>query len=133
MLEIAFVIVIIIALFAIALSRERHRVRLVRMRVDHDPSATLHSPFVPANHPEFPVMEMLEKTLGRPPIGFASAVEIRRDGRVLWLAEYRTTPLGRKTDHWFTLLAANEGGAWSAEKLPGLISPKLLGTILDQP
>jgi hypothetical protein len=96
---------IIIALFAIALSRERHRERLLKAWVAHHPGAAIHRNFEIPALAEFPAAELVEKFVGRPALGLASAVEIPRPEGTLWLVEYRTTPLGAKTDKWFTLAA----------------------------
>ncbi|MBE2179795.1 MAG: hypothetical protein IAE97_04930 [Chthoniobacterales bacterium] len=58
-----------------------------------------------ASLPAFPARELAEHLLGRPPGSFASAIEIRRPQSVLWLAEYRATSAGTKSDSWFTLVA----------------------------
>ncbi len=135
---------IIIAIFAIALSRERHRERLLKAWVAHHPGAAIHRSFEIPALVEFPAAELVEKFVGRPALGLASAMEIPRPEGTLWLAEYRTTPLGAKTDKWFTLVArhfpddaaaaaissSREGlvasGPWVLRGLPGLITIRML-------
>lgn len=144
-----FWVIVIGLLFLLALSRERHRERMLRMWVQRHPGSALHRGFrgfEPACHPDIPALELLKEFLGRPPIGFASALEIERPEGSLWLVEYRTTPLGAKTDRWFTLVArrcpdeaaaealATGGdardfrvhGPWLCLLRPGLMTPKML-------
>jgi hypothetical protein len=144
-----FGVLIIGFLFLLALTRERHRERMLRMWVERHPGSTLHrgfQGFEPDRHPGVPALALLEEFLGRPPIGFASAMEVNRPQGDLWLVEYRTTPLGAKTDRWFTLAARRfpdskvagsvAGGAdfrvsgpWVCLLLPGLMTPKMLDSL----
>lgn len=132
--------------FFLALCREKHRERMLRMWVARHPGSTLHRTFLgfeKDHHPDMPALALLDKFLGRPPIGFASAMEVKRPQGDLWFVEYRTTPLGAKTDRWFTLAArrfpddkaaelAARGldfrvsGPWVCLLLPGLMMPKML-------
>jgi hypothetical protein len=135
---------IIIAIFAIALSRERHRERLLKAWVAHHAGAAIHRSFEIPALTELPAAELVEKFVGRPALGLASAMEIPRPEGKLWLVEYRTTPLGAKTDKWFTLVAKRfaddaaasavassredlfVSGPWVCRGLSGLITIKML-------
>jgi hypothetical protein len=142
---------IIIALFAIALSRERHRERLLKAWVAHHAGAAIHRSFEIPALAEFPAGELVEKFVGRPALGLASAMEIPRPDGTLWLVEYRTTPLGAKTDKWFTLVAQRfpddaaatavassredliARGPWVCRGLSGLITIKMLDGLGEEP
>ena len=144
-----FIAVVLVAfLFILAASRERHRERLLRLWVERHSEATLHWGFDPDSVPEFPARKLVEELLGRPPLGFAAAVGIERQDGPLWLAEYRTTPPGKKTDRWFVLVAQRfpdeaaaevamtgddpmfvVGGCWVCRKLQGLITPGMLESL----
>jgi hypothetical protein len=133
---------VIIALFVLAAARERYRDLLLDRWMARRPEAKRHRWVTVSPPPEFPAPELLEKFLGRPPIGYASAIEIPVPGGVLWVVEYRTTPLGAKTDQWFTLVArrfpdpdaarvaAGEefltSGPWACLQLRGLMTPSML-------
>lgn len=135
---------IIIALFAIALSRERHRERLLRAWVAHHPGASLRRRAEFPHPAEFPAEELAKDFLGRAAIGFASAMRVPREEGALWLAEYRSTPTGAKTDRWFTMAALRfpdevsaaafadgrpevfVSGPYACLHLPGLITLKTL-------
>ena len=117
---------VIIVFFAVALVRERYRERQLERWLARHPEATRHRWVTLSPPPDFPAPVLLENLLGRPPIGYASAIEFRREVGALWVVEYRTTPLGAKTDQWFTLVARRFPDADAARAAAGESPPLLI-------
>lgn len=98
-------ILFVVALLVVAALWEKCRERSLRRWAGRRPGANLHWGFVPEEHPGLPVGELIHGIIGQPPMGYASALQLAGPTGDLWFVEYRTTPPGRKTDRWFTLLA----------------------------
>jgi len=154
MLGKALVLVLVVgALVGIALWRESRRERNLRAWVAARPGGQLHWPFVSAEHPGVPAAELVQRMIQRPPIGWASAVRTTDATGEVWFIEFRTTPPGKKSSHWFTLVArrTREGvnvgpergrstigspdvelvDSWACDRREGFITVALLGEVLD--
>lgn len=107
--------VLIGGLAAVALLRERRRGENLRNWVAGWPGARLHWPVAPETRPPLSLETLAEKALGKPPLGWGSAVEIPAAGAALWLLECRTTRPGRKSADWVTLVARFQAGIVGAD------------------
>lgn len=105
----------VIALLLLATLLEKYRERSLRRWAGRRPGANLHWGFVPEEHPGLPAGELTQLIIGQPPLGYASALQLAGPAGDLWFVEYRTTPPGRKSDRWFTLLALQCADETSAQ------------------
>ncbi len=129
--EILVVVLVLAAVLAIGMHRESQRQRRLEAWTRARPGARLHWPFRPEEH-AIPTEALVTGLLGRAPMGWAAAVELHETEGVVWFVEYRSTPPGRKSPLWFTLVAVHRpGGAgerepWACRTVAGLISTELL-------
>lgn len=106
MLGKSLVLVLVLgALVGIALWLESRRERDLRAWVEAIPGRQLHWPFIPPQHPNVPAAELVQRMIQRPPIGWASALRTTDATGEVWWIEFRTTPPGKKSSQWFTLVA----------------------------
>lgn len=150
--NVLLVVLVIVAVLVIGMIRESRRERSLRAWVEKKTNARLHWPFKADEHPSVPAAELTQLFIQRPPLGFASAVQITEAGSELWLIEFRTTPLGKESSRWFTLVARramNETppessagssgeswkvfGPWACHHREGLITVSLLEEALSTP
>jgi len=124
------------ALFAVVLIRDSRRERALRSWVAKRREARLHWPFELNDELAIPCRELAEIILGRAPLGWGAAVQIERAADQMWFLECRTTPPGRETADWFTLVArgpveeACDPEAWQCRLLDDVLSVELLNQVL---
>jgi len=105
MLKVLCIILVIAAVFAIAAFMESRRERSLREWMAKKPNMKLHWPFDIEDHPSVPAAELTHRFIQRPPLAWASGVQIIDEGGDVWCIEFRTTPLGKESSCWFTLIA----------------------------
>ncbi len=146
------IILVIIAVLAIGMILESRRERSLRAWIGKKVNTRLHWPFKAAEHAFIPAIELTQLFIQRPPIGWASAVQITEGAGEMWFIEFRTTPLGKESSDWFNLIArrgmsveASENiadrageewkvhGPWSCQRTEGLITVSLLEETLSAP
>lgn len=115
------------AVLAVFLARDSRRERALRSWVGKRRGARLHWPLEMDGELPIPFRELADLTLGRPPLGWAAAVEIERAEDQIWFLECRTTPAGRETADWFTLMARGPREGWGD---PALWSCQLIDEVL---
>jgi hypothetical protein len=120
------------AVLAVILARDSRRERALRSWVAKRRNARLHWPLEMDGDLPIPFRELADLTLGRPPLGWAAAVEIERAEDQIWFLECRTTPAGRETADWFTLAACgpkdgfSDPSAWQCHLIDELLSADLV-------
>lgn len=128
------VFLVVAAVLAAGFWLESRREKNLRAWVARRPGVQLFWPFVPAEHPGFPADELAGRLLGRPPMGWGSAVREVRDGEEFWWVEFRATPAARKSPSWFHLAARRRpGGGWHCLQREGLLSGTALGEVWESP
>ena len=100
-----FLVLVVGVLMGIAMWLESRRERELRAWTEAMPGRQLHWPFIPAQHPNVPAVELVQRMIQRPPIGWASALRTTDAAGEVWWIEFRTTPPGKKSSQWFTLVA----------------------------
>jgi hypothetical protein len=129
--EILVVALVLAAVLGIGMVRESRRHRRLEAWVRARIGRRLHWPFRPEEH-LVPAKSLATELLGRAPVGWAGAVECSGPGGQVWFIECRSTPPGRKSPHWYTLVARHRPDLdeteerWSCRKLKGLISTEML-------
>lgn len=124
------------ALFSVVLIRDSRRERGLRAWVGKRREARLHWPLEVNDELVIPCRELAELVLGRAPLGWGAAVEIERSADRIWFLECRTTPPGRETADWFTLVARGPAGetrdpaAWQCHLLDEVLSAEALNRVL---
>ena len=141
------VVLVIAAILAIGMLRESRRERSLRTWIKTKPGARLHWPFKPEDHPSFPAADLVERFIQRPPLGWASAVQMTDERGEMWFVEFHTTPPGRDSAFWITLAAIRGSssdkaalptaaerievlGPWTCWRRENLITAPLLDEIL---
>ncbi len=134
------IVLVITAVLAIALLKESRRQATLREWVAARSGAKLHWPFVPGDNPSIPAPAMVEKLIRRQPLSWASAIHIADASGDHWWIEFRTTPAGKESTSWFTLVAhpgnaepqttghdlSEPTAGWSYEQRTGLITVPML-------
>lgn len=124
------------ALFAVVLIRDSQRERALRAWVAKRREARLHWPFKVNDELAIPCRELAEILLGRAPLGWGAALQIERSADQMWFLECRTTPPGRETADWFTLVArgpaeeTRDPAAWQCRLLDDVLSVEMLNEVL---
>lgn len=124
------------AVLAVVLARDSKRERELRSWIAKRRGARLHWPLEMDAELTVPFRELADITLGRQPLGWGAAVQIERSADQMWFIECRTTPTGRETADWFTLVArgpveeALDPGAWQCQLLDDVLSVALLNQVL---
>jgi len=129
---------VLAAVLAGILARDSRRERALRSWVAKRRNARLHWPLEMAGDLPIPFHELAELTFGSSLLGWGAAVEIERSGDQIWFLECRTTPPGRESADWFTLVACgpkdgfSDPSAWQCHLIDELLSADLFVEALMQ-
>jgi hypothetical protein len=127
---------LIAAVLAAILARESKRERDLRSWIAKRRGARLYWPLEMDAELPVPFRELVGLTLGRQPLAWGAAVQIERSADQTWFLECRTTPPGRETADWFTLVVRGTAGdapdpaAWQCHLLDDVLSVEILNQVL---